>query len=60
MNAYLVKQDAKYNPLYVSNHKSILGELIETVLNTSNDTFTTFKLSCAGSDTKEIQAIKNL
>jgi 16S rRNA G966 N2-methylase RsmD len=58
MNVYLVKQDPKYNPLYVSNHKSILGELIETVLNTSNDIFTTFKLSCAGSDTKEIQTIK--
>lgn len=52
--AYLIVRDPKYNPLYISNHKSILGDLVKTVIdNKGQDTFETFKVTCAGSDSKE-------
>ena len=57
--AYLVSQDSRYNPLYVSNHKSVLGKLVETVTNKDirND-FKTFKIHCAGSDSPEVHEIE--
>jgi tRNA (guanine6-N2)-methyltransferase len=50
---------AKYlNPKYLSNHKSIVGELIEKVLENSNKyEYSTFSLSAAGSDSPELQEI---
>ncbi len=85
LNAYIVKQDEKNNPYYISNHKSILGDLIDIVLDKKQDAkknagglknqnvdtktknkttqaktvFKTFKLRCAGSDSKEAVEIQN-
>ncbi len=56
--AYLTVQDIKYNPIYISNHKSILGNLVEEVINTENKkAFTTFKVTCAGADSNEVRSI---
>jgi 23S rRNA G2445 N2-methylase RlmL len=56
--AYLSKQDKKLNPIYINKHKSILGNLIEKVIASDRKKFKTFKLRCAGSDTKEIVEIE--
>lgn len=57
--ASLVDVSDRYNPLYISNHKSVLGNLILEVINKSNkSTFKTFKISCAGSGSVEILKIK--
>lgn len=53
--AYLVAQDSIYHPTYISNHKSVLGNLIDIVI--KNDAFKTFKISCAGSDSPEVRDI---
>lgn len=56
--AYVIVHDPKYNPLYISNHKSILGDLVKTVVDSKGkDTFKTFKVTCAGSDSKEAREI---
>ncbi len=55
--AYIVLQDPKYNPFYISNHKSILGNLIEIVLDEGKDSFKSFKITCAGSDSPEVRSI---
>ncbi len=57
-NAYLVKNDPSLNPLFISRHKSVLGELIEEVIGTKPDDFKTFSLSCAGSDSDEVKSIR--
>ena len=53
--AYLVLQSGIYHPTYISNHKSILGNLIDTVV--KYDNFKSFKISCAGSDSLEVRSI---
>lgn len=53
--AYLVAQNDNYHPTYISNHKSILGNLIDIVV--KYDNFKTFKISCAGSDSPEVRSI---
>lgn len=53
--AYLVVQSDNYHPAYISNHKSILGNLIDIII--SHDSFKTFKISCAGSDSPEVRGI---
>ncbi len=56
--AYIVEENPKYNPTYISNHKSVLGNLIEIVLEKINkNLFKTFKISCAGSDSVEVREI---
>jgi tRNA G10 N-methylase Trm11 len=55
--AYVVMQNSKYNPYYISNHKSIVGNLIEVVINASKDGFKTFRIICAGSDSPEVRSI---
>jgi len=55
--AYVVMQNSKYNPPYISNHKSILGNLIEIVINENKDKFKNFKITCAGSDSPEVRSI---
>ncbi|HRH24866.1 MAG TPA: methyltransferase [Candidatus Paceibacterota bacterium] len=57
LNAYIVKQENNLNPYYLSNHKSILGELIDIVIKQPFK-YKSFKLSCAGSDSKEVKDIK--
>ncbi len=56
-NAFIVRQDTKLNPRFINSHKSILGELVEMTLDDRAQTFKTFSLSCAGSDSVEIQKI---
>jgi tRNA (guanine6-N2)-methyltransferase len=53
--AYIVLRNSKYNPIYIYNHKSILGNLIEIVIN--GNKFKTFKITCAGSDSPEVNNI---
>jgi len=53
--AYLILQNNIYHPTYISNHKSILGNLIDIVV--KYDSFKTFKISCAGSDSLEVRNI---
>lgn len=55
--AYVVVQDSTYNPLYISNHKSVLGGLLEKVINEDKKGFKTFKITCAGSDSPEVRGI---
>jgi len=59
LNIYVVKRSEEFNPHFISKHKSILANLIDTVLKLSNDKFKTFKLSCAGSDSKDVLEIIN-
>ena len=55
---YVIVQNSKYNPSYISNHKSILGGLIDIVIsNESKGVFKTFKISCAGSESKKARDI---
>lgn len=57
--AYLVNRNDKYNPLYISNHKSVLGNLIKIVKEHYEEgTFKSFKINCAGSESKEVLEIK--
>jgi tRNA (guanine6-N2)-methyltransferase len=53
--AYLVLQSPVYHPTYISKHKSILAGLMTTVVN--NDSFKSFKISCAGSESPEVRGI---
>ncbi len=57
-NIYVVKTQNDLNPYFISRHKSVLGELIDIVLKKSHDTFNTFTISCAGSDSAEVKEIK--
>lgn len=57
LNAYIIKQGDNLNPYFLSKHKSYIGELIEFVLKHSSG-FKSFKLSCAGPDSKEVRSIK--
>lgn len=59
LRAYIVMRDSKYNPHYISNHKSILGNIVAMVLEGENYTYTfkTFKIYCAGSDSPTIRSI---
>lgn len=59
INIYIIKRNNDLNPHFISKHKSALGEIIDIVLKESTDTFKTFKLSCAGPDSKEVREIKN-
>lgn len=52
---YLVMQNSTYHPTYISNHKSILGNLVEIIV--KHDDFKTFKISCAGSISPEVRSI---
>ncbi|MCX6731781.1 MAG: methyltransferase domain-containing protein [Candidatus Parcubacteria bacterium] len=54
---YLTVQDPKYNPLYISKHKSILSNLIKIIINGDKDKFKNFKITCAGSDSPEVRSI---
>lgn len=58
LKAYVVRRGNKLNPIYLSKHKSVLGDLIQIVLKVGTGTFETFKLVCAGSDTEEVRAIE--
>lgn len=55
--ACVVFRDTKYNPLYISNHKSILNSLVNIVLTNKNGKFKSFKIICAGDDSPEVRAV---
>ncbi len=55
--AYVVVQDAQCNPYHLSNHKSIVGDLVEMVIVDDKAEFRSFKITCAGSDSPEVRAI---
>lgn len=55
--AFIITEDSKYNPAYIYKHKSIIGELIEMVIATDRKNFNSFKITCAGSDSPEVQSI---
>lgn len=57
LKIYIVEQDPKYNPFYLSNHKSILGNLVSMITKNKKDKFKTFKVICAGSDSLEVRSI---
>jgi len=57
LRIYITTQNSKYNPLYISNHKSILGNLIEIVINGNQNIFKTFKITCAGSNSPKVRSI---
>ncbi|MBI5138496.1 MAG: methyltransferase [Candidatus Vogelbacteria bacterium] len=57
LKAYVVRIGAKLNPIYLSKHKSVLGDLIHIALKTSEDKFKTFKLVCAGKESMEVREI---
>jgi len=46
-----------YNPTYLSKHKSVLKEIIDEIINRKIEKFSTFKISCAGSNSSEIKSI---
>ena len=57
--AYLVLQGEKYHPSYLSNHKSVLGNIIDFIIDGNTKNFSSFKISCAGSDSSEVKNILN-
>jgi len=57
--AFIVARDLRYTPRYISNHKSLLGNLILLILKNNSSAFKTFKISCAGSDSSEVRSIAN-
>lgn len=57
LRAYIVIQNPRYNPLYISKHKSILGNLIALVIKNRRKKFRTFKIVCAGSSSPHVRSI---
>lgn len=57
LRAYIITQNPKYNPLYVSTHKSTVGNLISIITEDKKDQFKTFKIICAGADSPEVRSI---
>lgn len=57
LRAYIIAQDLRYTPRYISNHKSILGNLVAMIIENKKDKFKTFKIVCAGSDSPEVRGI---
>jgi len=55
--AYIVLQSDKYHPAYISNHKSILGSLIDVVIRDNKKDFKSFRINCAGSESSEVRSI---
>lgn len=55
--AYIITRDPRYNPRYILNHKSILGDLVAMVVEGRRDKFKSFKISCAGSDSTNVRGI---
>lgn len=55
--AYVVLQSDKHHPAYISNHKSVLGSLIDIVIKENEKLFESFRIICAGSDSPEVSSI---
>jgi len=57
LRVYIVTRDSRYNPRYISNHKSILGDIVALILENQKSKFKTFKIICAGLDSPNIRSI---
>lgn len=57
LRVYIVARNSKYNPLYISNHKSIVGNLIAMIIESNKNKFKSFKIICAGSGSIEVHNI---
>jgi 23S rRNA G2445 N2-methylase RlmL len=57
--AYISVENLKYHPIHIAKHKSILGNLVQIVIekNKKGD-FKTFNINCAGSNSDEVKEIK--
>jgi len=55
--AYIISRNDRYNPSYITSHKSIVGELIEKVTADKKREFKTFNIMCAGSNSPEVKNI---
>ena len=58
LNVYHVYRNKKLNPYYIAHHKSLVGDLISKTINQNSEKFKTFKLSCAGAQSKEVRDIQ--
>jgi 23S rRNA G2445 N2-methylase RlmL len=58
ISVFLINQDKRFNPLYINNHKSILGNLVTTTIALDPKSFKTFTISCAGLETPELKSIR--
>jgi len=56
LRVFIIARNDKYNPHYLSNHKSIIGDII-AVIKKDNDDFVTFKIICAGAGSLEVRSI---
>ncbi len=54
---YLVTRDKRYNPRFVSRHKSTAGNLISQVITGRKKMFSSFRILCAGHDSPEVREI---
>ncbi len=54
--AYVVLRGKNHTPLYISNHKSLLGDLVSLVVSDSSD-FSSYAITCAGQNSPEVQGI---
>jgi len=52
---YSILTNSAFNPKYIAKNKSILGEIISPIIN--QDSFNSFKVQCAGTNTPEINSI---
>ncbi len=57
LRAYIIAQNPRYTPRYISKHKSILDSLVAMVVEGKKGEFKTFKIMCAGSDSPEVRSI---
>ncbi|MDP1625144.1 MAG: methyltransferase domain-containing protein [bacterium] len=55
--AYVVRQGGKLHPTHISNHKSLLGGLIDIVIKNDKEHFKSFRINCAGSESREVKGI---
>ncbi len=56
LKVYIIVKSNKYNPYYISKHKSVIGDIV-AIIKRSGDDFRTFKIICAGSDSLEVRGI---
>lgn len=54
---FIVARGIEYTPKYLSSHKSVIGRLIETVMEGRENEFQTFSIACAGADSPEVRSI---
>ena len=57
LRVYIIARDPRYTPRYISNHKSILGNLVTMIIGGKKGKFKTFKIICAGSDSPNVRSI---